>query len=80
MTATGTDGDRGSRYAELGLRRAVNCMGAVTFLGGLPLSESVQVAMRAAYASKVDLFELNAAVGERIAALCAAEAAAVASG
>jgi L-seryl-tRNA(Ser) seleniumtransferase len=55
-------------------------MGAVTFLGGLPLADSVVQAMHDAYASKVDLFELNASVGSRIASFCGAEAGCVTSG
>jgi L-seryl-tRNA(Ser) seleniumtransferase len=55
-------------------------MGAVTFLGGLPLAEPVIEAMRAAAGQKVDLNELNVAAGRRIAELTGAEAAFVTTG
>jgi L-seryl-tRNA(Ser) seleniumtransferase len=67
-------------YGRLGLPRAINCMGAVTFLGGLPLHDDVIEAMRAAARAKVDLNELERAAGRRIAELTGAEAAFITTG
>jgi L-seryl-tRNA(Ser) seleniumtransferase len=67
-------------YERLGVKRAVNCMGAVTFLGGAPLHPAVVEAMQAAAARKVDLNELHVAAGRRIAELTGTEAAFVTSG
>lgn len=69
-----------SVYERVGVRRAVNCMGAVTFLGGLPMRESVIDAMADAARTKVNLFELNEAIGRRLAEICGAEAGCVTSG
>jgi L-seryl-tRNA(Ser) seleniumtransferase len=55
-------------------------MGPVTVLGGMPLAERVVEAMRAAAATKVDLNELNARAGERIAQLLGLDAAFVTTG
>lgn len=70
----------GNPYDALGVPRVVNCMGAVTFLGGLPIRPAAEEAMRNAFSSKVNLFDLNAAVGRRIAAICRSDAAFVTSG
>jgi D-glucosaminate-6-phosphate ammonia-lyase len=67
-------------YGSLGVPRVVSCMGPVTILGGLPLSESVVEAMRLAARSKVNLNELNARAGRRIAELIGAQAAFVTTG
>lgn len=67
-------------YDALGVRRVINCMGAVTFLGGATLSERVIDAMAAASRMKVNLSELNEAVGRRLADICGAEAGCVTSG
>lgn len=69
-----------SVYEQLGLPCAVNCMGAVTFLGGLPLHEDVIEAMRTAARLKVNVNELERAAGRRIAELTGAEAAFVTTG
>ena len=69
-----------SPYEALGVSPVVNCMGAVTFLGGLPLRPAAVEAMRRAYSSKVNLFDLNVAVGRHIATICRTEAAFVTSG
>ena len=66
--------------ALFGLSRAVSCMGPVTILGGLPLSERVMETMRATAGTRVDLNELNARAGQRIADLLGVEAAFVTSG
>lgn len=69
-----------STYETLGVRRSINCMGAVTFLGGAPLSDRVIDAMAEAARTKVNLFELNEAVGRRLAEICGTEAGCVTSG
>ncbi len=69
-----------SPYEALEIAPVVNCMGAVTFLGGLPLRPQAVDAMRLALSSKVNLFDLNEAIGRRIAAICRTEAAFVTSG
>jgi L-seryl-tRNA(Ser) seleniumtransferase len=67
-------------YLALGVARVVSCMGPVTILGGLPLSETVVEAMRLAAQTKVNLNELNAQAGRRIAELVGVEAAHVTTG
>lgn len=64
-----------STYQSLGLRRAISCMGPVTMLGGMPLSERVVDAMRAAAATRVDLNDLNTRAGDRLAELLGVDAA-----
>ncbi len=69
-----------SPYRTLGVSRTISCMGPVTILGGMPLSERVVEAMRAAAGSKVNLNELNVSAGRRIAELVGVEAAFVTTG
>ncbi|GAA2360184.1 aminotransferase class V-fold PLP-dependent enzyme [Dactylosporangium salmoneum] len=67
-------------YTELGVRTIVNAVGPATRLGGLPLSDEVVEAMRAAGARNVRMDELQEAAGAEIAALLGAPAAYVTSG
>ena len=64
----------------LGVRRVINARGPVTQYGGSVLAPEVVEAMGAASRANVDMAELLRAVGERIAQLLGAEAAAVTSG
>ena len=66
--------------SELGLRPVVNAVGPATRLGGLPLSEAVHAAMRAATERNVRMDELQEAAGARLAALLGVPAAYVTSG
>lgn len=65
---------------ELGIRRIVNAVGPATRLGGLPLSEGVMNAMRAAVEHNVRVDELQEAAGVRIAQLLGVPAVYVTSG
>ena len=67
-------------YDELGLRPVVNGLGPVTRLGGLPMSETVFAAMRAAVETNVRMDELQEAVGRELARLLDIPAAYVTSG
>lgn len=69
-----------SPYSRLGMPRAINAMGAVTFLGGLPMRDEVREAMHVASSVKVDLFEFSQVAGARIADLLGAEAAMLTTG
>src|ERR1700723_591106 len=65
---------------ELGLRPVVNAVGPATRLGGLPLSDGVHEAMRAASERNVRMDELQEAAGARLAELLGIPAAYVTSG
>ena len=65
---------------RLGVRRVINARGPVTRFGGAVLAPEVVSAMADASRVNVDMAELLAAVGARIAELLGAEAAAVTSG
>lgn len=67
-------------YDELGLRPVVNGLGPVTRLGGLPMSDGVIAAMRAAVATNVRMDELQEAAGIELARLLGTPAAHVTSG
>jgi D-glucosaminate-6-phosphate ammonia-lyase len=67
-------------YDDLGVRRIINGMGAVTMLGGSLLPPEALTAMHEAAASFVMLEELQAAAGARIADLLGVPAAMVTSG
>jgi L-seryl-tRNA(Ser) seleniumtransferase len=67
-------------YAALGVRRVINACGIYTDLGGSSLSPAVWDAAREANETWASMDELLARSGERIAALCGAEAARVVPG
>src|SRR5262249_54239115 len=65
---------------RLGVRRVINCMGTVTFLGGMPMDQAVIDAMAEAARVKVDLNELLGAAGKRVAEIAHAPAACLTTG
>lgn len=67
-------------YEDLGVRRVINADARLTRLGGSIMPDPVLAAMRDAAGSYVDLHELQAAVGTRLAELTRNEAAYVTSG
>jgi uncharacterized pyridoxal phosphate-dependent enzyme len=67
-------------YASLGVRRVINADARLTRLGGSLMPAPVRAAMEAAAGSYVDMFELQAAVGRRLAELTRNEAAMVCTG
>jgi D-glucosaminate-6-phosphate ammonia-lyase len=69
-----------SVYARLGVRRVVNACGVYTDLGGSCLSSSVWAAAAEANLTWASLPELLDRSGERLAALCGAQAARVVPG
>ena len=70
----------GAIYRALGVEPIINGSTTMTALGGSLMPPEVLDAMRAAADSFVDLYELQAAVGQRIAALTRNEAAFVSAG
>jgi len=72
--------ETGDVYARLGVRRVINGYETVSILGATKLHPEVWAAMGAARDAFVDLRELHAAVGRRLAALTRNEAAAVTNG
>ncbi|MBV8069688.1 MAG: aminotransferase class V-fold PLP-dependent enzyme, partial [Acidobacteriaceae bacterium] len=74
--ATGT----GNVYERVGVRPLINARGTWTYLSGSLMFPEVRDAMDAASHQFVDIFELQAAVGKKLAALAGAEAAMVTSG
>jgi D-glucosaminate-6-phosphate ammonia-lyase len=71
---------QGDIYARLGVQRVVNARGVNTMAGGSLMARPVLEAMVEAAGSFVDMAELNARAGERIADLAGAEAAKVTAG
>lgn len=67
-------------YQRLGVRKVINAVGTVTVLGGSLMPEEVKQAMEEASRAFVPIYELQAAVGRRLAALTGAEAAIVTAG
>ncbi len=67
-------------FSELGLRRFINAAGTYTFMTGSLLPEEVVEAMVAASKEFVLLDDVQDKVGEKIAAICHAEAATVTAG
>ena len=70
----------GDVYTELGLYPVINAAGKLTALGGTAQTESVAAAQARAARQHVDLAELRALAGRRIARLTGAEAASVTPG
>jgi uncharacterized pyridoxal phosphate-dependent enzyme len=73
-------GAGGDVYARLGVRRVINAYETVSLFGGTRIHPEVWDAMAAARDGFVDLRELHAAVGRRLAELTRNEAAAVTNG
>jgi L-seryl-tRNA(Ser) seleniumtransferase len=67
-------------YEDLGIRRVINANANLTRLGGSRMPPEVLVAMHEAAGAFVDMFDLQRAVSERIAALTHNEAALVCTG
>ena len=67
-------------YERIGVRPLINARGTWTYLSGSLLLPEVREAMEAASRQFVDLFELQAAVGRRLATLSGAESGMVTSG
>lgn len=72
--------ERGAIYRRIGVEPIVNGATTMTYLGGSLMPPEVVEAMRQASECFVDLFELQAAVGRRIAELTRNEAAFVSGG
>jgi D-glucosaminate-6-phosphate ammonia-lyase len=70
----------GGVYARLGVRRVINAYETLSILGGTRMHPEVWAAMDAAREAFVDLRELHAAVGRRLAELTRNEAAVVTGG
>src|SRR6185369_4357416 len=76
-----TEGARAMNvYDRLGVRRVINADATLTRLGGSLMSAEVLAAMQEAAGSFVDMYELQEAVGRRLAELTRNEAAYVATG
>jgi uncharacterized pyridoxal phosphate-dependent enzyme len=67
-------------YERIGVRPLINGRGTWTYLSGSLILPEVRAAMDAASRQFVDLFELQAAVGKRLAALSGAESGMITSG
>jgi L-seryl-tRNA(Ser) seleniumtransferase len=67
-------------YERIGVRPLINARGTWTYLSGSLIMPEVRAAMDAASRQFVDLFELQAGVGKRLAALSGAESAMITSG
>ncbi len=67
-------------YERLGIRPLINARGTWTYLSGSLVMPEVREAMDAASRQFVDMFELQAAVGKRLAALSGAESGMITSG
>ena len=67
-------------YEQLGVRRVINGAAAFTLVGGSLMPDEVLDAMRSASQSYVDMHELHAAAGARLAELTKNDAAYVTSG
>lgn len=67
-------------YERIGVRPLINARGTWTYLSGSLILPEVRQAMDAASRQFVDLYELQAAVGKRLAALSGAESGMITSG
>jgi L-seryl-tRNA(Ser) seleniumtransferase len=77
---TAATGDTANVYERIGIRPLINARGTWTYLSGSLILPEVRAAMQAASRQFVDLFELQAAVGKRLAALSGAESGMITSG
>jgi L-seryl-tRNA(Ser) seleniumtransferase len=73
-------GSPGNVYQKIGVRPFINARGTWTYLSGSLMLPEVRQAMEAAAQQFVDMFELQRAVGKRLAALSGAESAMITSG
>jgi len=78
--AAGVGKAAGNPYAELGVRTIINARGTYTYLSGCLELPEVRRAAEAASHHFVDLYELQAAAGRRLAQLSGAESGIVTSG
>ena len=78
--AAATGGSSGNVYERIGLRPLINARGTWTYLSGSLVLPEVRDAMAAASKQFVDMFELQAAVGKRLAELSGAESGMITSG
>ena len=76
----GANAETGNVYQRIGVRPLINARGTWTYLSGSLILPEVRQAMDAASRQFVDLFELQAAVGKRLAALSGAESGMITSG
>jgi uncharacterized pyridoxal phosphate-dependent enzyme len=70
----------GNVYERIGVRPFINARGTWTYLSGSLMLPEVREAMEVAARQFVDMFELQRAVGKRLAALSGAESAMITSG
>jgi uncharacterized pyridoxal phosphate-dependent enzyme len=75
-----SSGAPGNVYQRIGVRPFINARGTWTYLSGSLMLPEVRQAMDAAAQQFVDMFELQRAVGKRLAALSGAESAMITSG
>lgn len=73
-------GSAANVYERIGVRPLINARGTWTYLSGSLILPEVRQAMEAASRQFVDLFELQAGVGRRLAALSGAESGMITSG
>jgi uncharacterized pyridoxal phosphate-dependent enzyme len=73
-------GNAANVYGRIGVRPFINARGTWTYLSGSLMLPEVRKAMEAASQQFVDMFELQRAVGKRLAALSGAESAMITSG
>lgn len=78
--ATGVGKAAGNPYARLGVRTIINARGTFTYLSGCLELPEVRLAAEAASHHFVDLYELQAAVGKRLAEISGAESGMVTAG
>ena len=78
--ASGVGKAVGNPYARLGVRTIINARGTYTYLSGCLELPEVRRAAEAASHYFVDLYELQAAAGKRLAALSGAESGIVTAG
>ena len=76
----GATPETGNVYQRIGVRPLINARGTWTYFSGSLMLPEVRQAMDAASRQFVDMFELQAAVGKRLAALSGAESGMVTSG
>ncbi len=77
---SGATGTAENVYERIGVRPCINGRGTWTYLSGSLILPEVRRAMEAASLQFVDMFELQRAVGKRLAALSGAESGMVTSG
>ncbi len=76
----GATHEAGNVYQRIGVRPLINARGTWTYLSGSLMLPEVRQAMDSASRQFVDMFELQAAVGKRLAVLSGAESGMITSG